>query len=134
MLRNTTKWSSCLRNKKARAYPNKDALLTFYKHSGQWLWFGWKSICFPQQRSLVRIQSPAKFYIELNQTLNCCEKTKIKIKRVLNGPLKNSLKHARFLDWAWFGITPIREDYFNLKWKLMRLTEDILSRIEEHKV
>ena len=91
MLRNTTKWSSCLRNKKARAYPNKDALLTFYKHSGQWLWFGWKSICFPQQRSLVRIQSPAKFYIELYQTLNCWAKTKLKRKRVRNSPLMKKM-------------------------------------------
>ena len=47
------------------------------KQFGQWLWLSWQSGCFKHQRSAVRIQSLAKFYMEHLFTVNCIEKTNI---------------------------------------------------------
>ena len=48
-------------------------------HLGQCLWLSWQSDCFQFKRSAVRIQSSAKFI--LNLFVNCIEKTKIKKKK-----------------------------------------------------
>ena len=54
------------------------------------MWLSWQSGRFQYQRSAVQIQSSAKF-IEQLYTVNCIEKTKIKIKRPGMAHLKNLL-------------------------------------------
>ena len=55
-------------------------------HLGQCLWLSWQSDCFQFKRSAVRIQSSAKFI--LNLFVNCIEKTKIKKKKPGKAHLK----------------------------------------------
>ena len=57
--------------------------------NGQWLWLSWYNGCFRYQRSAVRIQSLANFYIKHLLIVNCNEKTKMKKTRPGMAHLKN---------------------------------------------
>ena len=78
--------------KRGQGWPifKKKAFWKSFEYKGQWLWLSWQSGCFQYQRSAVQIQSSAKF-IEQLYTVNCIEKTKIKIKRPGMAHLKNLL-------------------------------------------
>ena len=74
-------------------------LTTFRK--GQCFWLSWQSGRFQYMRSVVRIQSSAKFYVLNMVTVNCGKDEKIKKKEPGNDPLKISLKSvvvAKLLD------------------------------------
>ena len=71
---------------------------------GQWLWLSWQRGHFQHQRFMVRIHPSSNFYIEHLFTINCNEKTKIKIKRpgIANFLIKNN---KRLPDWPVFKQT-----------------------------